>query len=106
MELMKAHTLIFVDSIATIGEQGWNRLAGTENPFTRYEFLWALEKTGCNTDKTGWAPHHAAVYSGPADDKSSKLVAVMPIYQKTNSYGEYVFDWSWASAYQNYGLNY
>jgi predicted N-acyltransferase len=103
---MKVLDLKFVDSIATIGAEGWNSLAGIENPFTRYEFLWALEKTGCTTQATGWEPHHVAVYSGPADDESSQLVAVMPLYQKTNSYGEYVFDWSWASAYQNYGLNY
>lgn len=106
MQHMKVLDLKFVDSIATIGKKDWNRLAGVENPFTRYEFLWALEKTGCTTDTTGWAPHHVAVYSGPEDDKSRLLVAVMPLYQKTNSYGEYVFDWSWASAYQNYGLNY
>ncbi len=103
---MKALDLIFVESIADIGVQEWNRLAGTENPFTRYEFLWALEKTGCTTDKTGWAPYHVAVYQGPETDTSRKLVAIMPLYRKTNSYGEYVFDWSWASAYQNYGLNY
>lgn len=103
---MKVLDLKFVESIATIGAQDWNRLAGTENPFTRYEFLRALEKTGCTTDKTGWAPHHVTVYSAPEGDESRQLVAVMPLYQKTNSYGEYVFDWSWASAYQNYGLNY
>lgn len=106
MHLMNVFELKFVDSIAAIGAQDWNRLAGCENPFTRYEFLWALEKTGCTTDNTGWAPHHAAVYSGSEGDESRQLVAVMPLYQKTNSYGEYVFDWSWASAYQNYGLNY
>ena len=103
---MKALELKFIDSIATIGATHWNNLAGTENPFTRYEFLWALEKTGCTTQVTGWEPHHVAVFSGPADDESRQLVAVMPLYKKTNSYGEYVFDWSWASAYQNYGLNY
>ncbi|MFB0988681.1 MAG: peptidogalycan biosysnthesis protein, partial [Gammaproteobacteria bacterium] len=106
MQPMKVLDLKFVDSIATIGAEDWNSLAGIENPFTRYEFLWALEKTGCTTRATGWEPHHVAVYSGLADDESRQLVAVMPLYQKTNSYGEYVFDWSWASAYQNYGLNY
>ncbi len=106
MSPMKVLDLKFVDSIATIGEEDWNSLAGIENPFTRYEFLWALEKTGCTTRATGWEPHHLAVYSGLADDESRQLVAVMPLYQKTNSYGEYVFDWAWASAYQNYGLNY
>ena len=103
---MKVLDLKFIDSIATIGAEDWNRLAGIENPFTRYEFLWALETTGCVTGGTGWTPHHAAVYSGAEDDEPSQLVAIMPLYQKTNSYGEYVFDWSWASAYQNYGLNY
>jgi hypothetical protein len=67
----------------------------------RYEFLWALEKTGCTSEPSGWKPHHAVVYDG-----AQKAIAVMPLYQKTNSYGEYVFDWSWASAYQNYGLDY
>lgn len=103
---MKLLDLKFLDSISTIGVEDWNRLAGIENPFTRYEFLWALEKTGCTTYETGWAPHHAAVYAAPENQKTSELVAIMPLYQKTNSYGEYVFDWSWASAYQNYGLNY
>tara|TARA_B110000858_G_scaffold89247_1_gene103093 strand:- start:9340 stop:10503 length:1164 start_codon:yes stop_codon:yes gene_type:complete len=103
---MKALELKFVDSISVIGEKEWNGLTGVENPFTRYEFLWALEKTGCTTEQTGWAPHHVAVYSGSAEDKTRELVAVMPLYKKTNSYGEYVFDWSWASAYQNYGLDY
>lgn len=109
---MNSLGLKFVDSIATIGAQDWNKLAGTENPFTRYEFLWALEKTGCTTDKTGWSPQHVAVYSGAEnreggeDGEPEQLVAIMPLYKKTNSYGEYVFDWSWASAYQNYGLNY
>lgn len=103
---MNALELKFVESIADIGKRGWNALAGTQNPFTRYEFLWSLEKTGCTTNETGWAPHHAAVFSGEEGDDSRQLVAVMPLYKKTNSYGEYVFDWSWASAYQNYGLNY
>lgn len=103
---MKLLDLKFLDSISSVGAEDWNKLAGIENPFTRYEFLWALEKTGCTTDKTGWAPHHAAVYAGLENEEPSELVAIMPLYQKTNSYGEYVFDWSWASAYQNYGLNY
>jgi len=98
--------LEFVDSIASIGEEQWNGLAGKDNPFTRYEFLWALEKTGCTTQSTGWEPYHVAVYGSKLEAATQNLVAVMPLYQKTNSYGEYVFDWSWASAYQNYGLSY
>ena len=94
----------FVDSIADIGAVSWNELAGIENPFTRYEFLHALEQTGCTTAATGWAPHHVAVYA--LAGKRKTLAAIMPLYLKTNSYGEYVFDWSWASAYQSNGYEY
>lgn len=94
----------FVDSIASIGIDAWNDVAGTDNPFTRYEFLHALEQSGCTTVATGWAPHHIAVYSGTGAERV--LQAVMPLYLKTNSWGEYVFDWSWANAYKNYGFEY
>ncbi|MCG8412975.1 MAG: GNAT family N-acetyltransferase [Pseudomonadales bacterium] len=93
--------LRFVESIETIGSVGWNGLTGIENPFMRYEFLHALEKTGCTSKAAGWQPHHVAVYEG-----DSQLIAVMPLYLKTNSWGEYVFDWSWANAYQSYGFDY
>jgi len=101
MQKLEIH---FVDSIAEIGTGAWNELAGTDNPFTRYEFLHALEQTGCTTAVTGWTPHHVAVYA--ATDTLKTLVAIMPLYLKTNSYGEYVFDWSWASAYQSHGYKY
>lgn len=97
---MQTLKLSFSDSIATIGATTWNGLAGTDNPFTRYEFLWGLEQTGCTTTATGWQPHHVLVQDG------SEPVAVMPLYLKTNSYGEYVFDWSWANAYQSHGYRY
>ncbi len=101
---MKTLEIRFVDSIAEIGANAWNELTGIDNPFTRYEFLYALEKTGCTTAATGWKPQHIAVYSQSKGE--SLLEAVMPLYEKTNSYGEYVFDWSWASAYQSHGLQY
>lgn len=94
----------FVDSIAAIGPDVWNSLTGTDNPFTRYEFLWALEETGCTTRATGWQPMHIIVRRvTPGLDEP---VAVLPLYLKSNSWGEYVFDWSWASAYQSHGLSY
>lgn len=101
---MQTLEIRFVDSIVGIGAQAWNALTGIDNPFTRYEFLYALEKAECTTETTGWKPQHIAVYSTANDGKKPK--AVMPLFEKTNSYGEYVFDWSWASAYRNYGLNY
>lgn len=96
--------LEFAQSIEDIGRERWNELTGTTNPFTRYEFLHALEVTACTSKETGWQPHHVAVYDDP--ESKSNLVAIMPLYLKTNSWGEYVFDWSWANAYQSYGFEY
>ena len=96
--------LSFVDSITNIGATDWNALSGTENPFMRYEFLHALEVTGCTTKGTGWQPHHVTVHT--IENGTRTLVAVMPLYLKTNSYGEYVFDWAWANAYQSHGFQY
>lgn len=97
-----AVTARFVDSIAEIGRVGWNGLTGTGNPFMRYEFLHALEETGCTDAASGWRPRHLALYEG-ADERCRVIV---PLYEKTNSWGEYVFDWSWANAYQQHGIAY
>jgi predicted N-acyltransferase len=110
---MKTLVVEFVDSIETIGAERWNDITGVENPFTRYEFLHALERSGCTTKQSGWQPHHVTVYQQDAElnDKESgapdkTLVAIVPLYLKTNSWGEYVFDWSWANAFQSHGLDY
>jgi len=95
-------SLQFVESITEISPATWNGLAGTDNPFMRHEFLVALEETHCTTRATGWQPHHIIVRS----DDDGLAAAVMPLYLKTNSYGEYVFDWSWAHAYQQHGMAY
>jgi uncharacterized protein len=98
--------LVFVDSIAEIGDKDWNRLAGTDNPFMRYEFLYALEATACTTFETGWKPQHVCIRQKSESEDKGEAVAVMVLYLKTNSWGEYVFDWSWANAYQSHGFNY
>lgn len=90
----------FVDSIAEIGQQDWNALTGTRNPFMRYEFLHALESTGCTGPASGWLPRHLALRQGDV------CRGIVPLYSKTHSWGEYVFDWSWANAYQQHGLAY
>ncbi len=102
-ETLSSLRISFVESIDEIGATTWNDLASTENPFTRFEFLHALERTGCTNRQTGWQPHHVLVYS---DDTSKTPLAVMPLYLKTNSWGEYVFDWSWANAYKSHGFQY
>lgn len=87
------------DSIAEIVPQDWNRLAGTQ-PFLQHAFLRTLEDTGCASLETGWMPQHMTLWLG------TYLVAAMPMYVKQHSYGEYVFDWAWANAYENNGFAY
>jgi predicted N-acyltransferase len=77
----------------------WDALAD-DHPFLRHAFLDALETTGCATEATGWSPQHVTLWQGDA------LRAAMPLYLKSHSYGEYVFDWSWAEAYHKHGLRY
>ena len=91
----------FIDQINQITDQQWQQLdKGNNNPFTNKAFLQALEDSGAASKQGGWQPHHLII-----KDKN-QLVAFMPLYLKTHSYGEYVFDWSWAEAYQRYGLAY
>lgn len=71
-----------------------------DNPFTKHAFINACESSLSATEKTGWVAHHFLIY------REHSLVAILPGYIKSHSYGEYVFDWSWAEAYQNNGLNY
>lgn len=91
----------FLDSIAQAPASDWNRLVGSDYPFLQHEFLFALEKSGCTNASSGWKPHHLVL-----KNQSKKMIAVMPLYLKTNSMGEYVFDWSWADAYYQHGLEY
>ena len=79
----------------------WNSLSHGDNPFVRYEFLSALETNQCVDPQYGWHPYHILV-----KDDEGKLIAAAPSYLKTNSYGEFVFDWSWAEAYERAGADY
>lgn len=90
----------FKDAIDAIDTNDWNALTGSQHPFLRHEFLSAIEASGSVGPGTGWLPRHAVVY----DEK--QLVAAMPLYEKTNSWGEFVFDFAWANAYHQAGLNY
>lgn len=90
----------FINSIHQIAAAQWNHLCPTDYPFIRHDFLAALEDTGCTTAATGWQPQHLLVSEG------EQLIAAMPGYIKTHSYGEYVFDWGWADAYRRYGFPY
>jgi len=90
----------FLHSISDISDTEWNSLFDTDYPFIQHAFLSALEQSGCTQASTGWEPQHIVIY------QAEKIVAAMPCFLKTHSYGEYVFDWAWANAYQQHGLHY
>jgi uncharacterized protein len=94
-------TLRIVDSIASVPAQQWNALETGGNPFVRHEFLLTLERTGCVGGGTGWSPCHLLLQTA-----SGEIEAALPLYSKSDSWGEFVFDWSWARAYQQAGLSY
>jgi len=87
-------------AIAGIAPTEWNELAGHEYPFLRHDFFLAAESGGCVSPASGWTPRHLTIAEG------SGLRAAMPLYEKSHSWGEFVFDWSWAQAYQRAGLDY
>ena len=81
----------------------WNAIVpANAGPFLSYAFLSALEHCGCVGKHTGWQPAHLVLKS----PNSTKLMGAMPLYLKQHSYGEFVFDWSWAQAYEQHGMQY
>ncbi len=92
-----------VGDLAAIGAAKWNSLvaaSGGSNPFLRYEFLHALNASGCAAPRSGWEMQYLTLSRG------EELAGAVPLYRKHHSYGEYVFDWAWASAYQQHGIEY
>ncbi len=96
--------LQWLDSISKVEAADWNALFPPDYPFTRHEFLQALEAGGSvgqsSGRQTGWLVQHFVLW------QEDQLIAAVPAYLKLHSYGEYLFDWSFAEAYQNYGLDY
>ncbi len=90
----------FIDSLAQVSAAEWDAVAGEDYPFLRHSFLYGLETTGCTTADTGWQPCHLLLR------RSGRIIGLLPLYLKGHSYGEYVFDWSWADAWQRAGLVY
>jgi hypothetical protein len=82
-----------------IDPAAWDAVAGGQ-PFLRHAFLTALATTGCAVPRTGWSPRFVTAWHADA------LVGALPLYAKTHSYGEYVFDWGWAEAYRRHGRRY
>ena len=94
-------TVTLCNSINDIPEAEWDICVGAEYPFLLHAFMSALEDSGSVSPKTGWLPQHL-VYR----DSSGKLVGAVPLYLKGHSYGEYVFDWGWADAFEKAGQKY
>ena len=90
-----------VNSLIGIDTAQWHKLMGTGYPFLRHEFLLALEQSGSIGEDSGWLPCYPLIYN-----EKNELIAALPLYLKFHSYGEFVFDWAWADAYQRHGLDY
>jgi len=85
-----------VNSMAGFGREAWNSLLNAKSsPFLEYDWLHALEASGCASAEEGWQPVHVGVYSG-GDGEGALLVAACPLYVKSHSQGEFIFDHSWA----------
>jgi predicted N-acyltransferase len=94
-------TVRVVERLAEVDAASWDACAGDENPFLSHAFLEALEASGSATAKTGWLPQHLVL-----EDAAGRLLGAVPLYLKSHSYGEYVFDHGWASAYERAGGDY
>src|SRR5579862_1621075 len=96
---MASERLRVVESLAGVPAADWNALSAGD-PFTSHEFLSALIDTGCAVSRSGWRPQIVLL------ERAGKLAGAMPLFLKSHSYGEYVFDWAWADAYQRHGIEY
>lgn len=89
-----------LDSINQISVQQWDALHQSDSPFVAHAFLAALENHKCASPRFGWVPRHFLVYD------QGQLIAALPLYEKHNNYGEFVFDHAWHQAWQSVGLEY
>lgn len=89
-----------LNSIDEVDARQWNALITDNNPFSRHEFLSALETNHCVGEKFGWIPRHIAIL------ESKQLIGGAILYEKYNNYGEFVFDHAWYNAYERHGLAY
>lgn len=88
-------------SLSEVPEADWDACLDTSNPFLTHAFLSTLEESGCVSAETGWQPFHILL-----SDEDGRLQGAVPLYLKNHSFGEYVFDWGWADAYERAGGQY
>ena len=94
-------TATLADSFAAIAPADWDALGRTGDPFTSHRFLMALESSGSVGPGTGWQPHPLLIH-----DAAGHLIAAAPMFAKSHSQGEYIFDHGWAEAYERAGGRY
>ena len=92
-------TLRILEALDSIDAQEWDALTGG-NPTLAHAFLDSLHRSGCASASTGWKPQYLTLWKG------KRLAGAVPLYLKSHSYGEYVFDWAWADAYDRHGFAY
>ena len=97
----EALTVRVVPRLKDVASEGWDACAGPENPFVSHAFLSALEESGSATREAGWLPQHL-VLEGPG----GRVLGAAPMYLKSHSLGEYVFDHAWADAFERAGGRY
>lgn len=93
-------TVHFIDGLEEVDADQWDAVTGSANPFVEHAFLHLLETSGSVGADTGWLPRHVVV------EDNGQLIGAAPTYIKDDSYGEYIFDWSWAEAAAANGLPY
>jgi predicted N-acyltransferase len=94
-----SRSLRILDSLQAVDATQWDALAGA-NPTLSHAFLDSLHASGCASPRSGWKPCYPSLWEG------ERLVGAAPAYLKSHSFGEYVFDWAWADAYERHGLAY
>ena len=100
---MNDYVIRVLPSPSDVSPEAWNALLAAQaepSPFMRHEYLSALTDSRSATPDSGWLPHFVTLWQG------EQLQAACPLYVKDHSYGEYVFDWAWANAYEQHGLAY
>ncbi len=95
-----SHKIRTFETIEAVSKDDWSRLEAKNFPFTNHEYLLALETTGVVSPRAGWCPLHLTAWDG------NHLEGASFLYVKNNSYGEYIFDWSWAQAYAQHEIPY
>jgi predicted N-acyltransferase len=103
---MHEYELKVLDSLADMPAAQWDALTD-HNPTLRHAFLQSMIDAGCTTGRSGWLPQFLTLWrDGDQSDGKPSLCGAVPLYVKSHSYGEYIFDWAWAQAYERHGLDY